>query len=99
MKYSSAKRTIEISTRSNNNDVWVAVKDYGMGISSEDITQVTKPFKRGVLRNFGSKKGIGLGLALVQHFLEHNNGSLHIESELGSGTIITMRFPLQRTNL
>jgi two-component system sensor kinase FixL len=36
-------------------------------------------------------RGLGLGLAIARAILDKNGGSLHVESELGSGTRFTMR--------
>jgi two-component system phosphate regulon sensor histidine kinase PhoR len=38
--------------------------------------------------------GTGLGLAIVKHIAERHRGQLDIQSELGQGTTVTVRFPV-----
>ncbi|MCB2185540.1 MAG: HAMP domain-containing protein [Deltaproteobacteria bacterium] len=68
--------------------VWLTVEDQGRGISPEDLPYVCDPF-------FTTKEeGTGLGLPLSLGIVESHGGSLELASELGSGTRVTMVFPL-----
>jgi signal transduction histidine kinase len=40
-------------------------------------------------------QGSGLGLSICQRIVEEHGGRLELESELGAGTRVTLRFPLQ----
>lgn len=67
--------------------VIVTLRDNGLGIPAEKIEQIYKPF-------YTSKRsGLGLGLLLVKRIVENHRGSIHIASELGFNTTITLRFP------
>jgi PAS domain S-box-containing protein len=62
------------------------VKDSGIGISKENILNLTKPFYQvdsSISRNF---QGTGLGLAIAKKVIELLGGELMIESELGRGS-------------
>ncbi|MGZ5896258.1 MAG: PAS-domain containing protein [Xanthobacteraceae bacterium] len=67
------------------------VVDHGRGIP-EDMKD--KVFNRFETDPRGSEhRGVGLGLALVQSFVELHGGTVTIDSELGRGTIVTCTFP------
>ena len=67
-------------------DVVLAVKDTGKGISAEDQQHILEPF-------FTTKeKGSGLGLAIVKQVMEKHGGQLHIESRVGVGTEVRLIF-------
>ncbi len=71
--------------------------DKGVGIAPEDIPKVLKPFgqARDVLTR--DHEGTGLGLYLAKSFTEMHGGTLDIDSQLGEGTKVTLRFPKERT--
>lgn len=69
--------------------VAISVADTGSGIPAELLERVAEPF-------FTTKavgKGTGLGLSMVYGFAQQSGGTLRIESELGSGTCMTIWLP------
>lgn len=72
------------------------VSDTGVGMKSEDIPAALEPFKQ--VQNTLSREfeGTGLGLPLAKSFAEMHGASLNVESELGAGTTVTVRFPPER---
>ncbi len=82
----------EIAIRIYNTDekVKVEIKDTGIGISSEYISELFNPFTQedmGMTRHF---EGIGLGLALVKKYAEINNAEINVRSEKGIGSVFTV---------
>jgi PAS domain S-box-containing protein len=72
------------------------VMDTGIGIALDDIPNALAPFKQidGELnRQFD---GTGLGLPLTKSLTELHGGSLDLQSEIGVGTTVTIRFPAER---
>jgi signal transduction histidine kinase len=66
----------------------IRVRDTGHGIPPEAVGQVCEPY-------FSTKPlGIGLGLALTKRIIEEHGGRLLIESQIGQGTVVTLRLPL-----
>jgi len=66
----------------------VTISDSGEGIKKEDLPRITDPY-------YTSKpSGTGLGLAIVQKILDAHGGSVHIESQEGVGTKVTLQFPV-----
>ncbi|HUD34867.1 MAG TPA: ATP-binding protein, partial [Variovorax sp.] len=81
----------ERSQMSANGDscVRVRVSDNGRGMAPEVLARAAEPF-------FTTKekgKGMGLGLAQVYGFVTQCGGEFVIQSEVGAGTTIDMRFP------
>lgn len=66
--------------------VMIWVKDDGVGIPTERQPQVFASFE-------SSRGGAGLGLALVQRFVERHGGWVELESEEGEGTHVTVYLP------
>ena len=71
----------------------LTVRDTGVGIPKDQISQITQPFYQVDNRFDAPSEGTGLGLALVRQLVELHGGSLDIESEEGVGTTIRVRFP------
>lgn len=68
----------------------IQILDNGEGISEEDLRHVFEPY-------FTRRpSGTGLGLSVVDRIVREHNGRIHIESELGQGTCVTMELPLSK---
>ena len=89
----------EISAKRNQREL--IVRDEGLGISSNDIEKVLRPFVRG--SGAEAQPGTGLGLAMCQRICQLHKGSLWIEHSVHmneatpSGTEIRLRLPVGRT--
>ena len=66
----------------------VEVKDYGRGIHPDDINKLKCKFYKGK----GSKRGSGIGLALVSEIMQLHGGRFDIESEYGEYTSMQVTF-------
>lgn len=65
------------------------ISDTGIGMSEEFINKVCSPYQR-EKRFDTSKAGVGLGMAIVQNYVQYLNGDMQIESQLNKGTTITI---------
>jgi PAS domain S-box-containing protein len=77
--------------------VTIAISDTGIGMAPEHIQHALEPFKQldsSLSRRF---EGAGLGLPLASALMRLHGGRLVIESTLGKGTTVTVRFPPDRT--
>jgi two-component system, OmpR family, phosphate regulon sensor histidine kinase PhoR len=75
-----------------------SVADTGIGIAEKDIPRVTERFYRVDVGRSRASGGTGLGLSIVKHALEHHEGRLTVESELGVGSTFTCHFPPHRAH-
>ena len=92
---SGGKITIRIWFRSDDGYV-LQVADTGIGIALTDIPKALAPFQQVDSALNRKYEGTGLGLPLTKALVELHGGSLGLQSELGIGTTVTVRFPAER---
>jgi signal transduction histidine kinase/CheY-like chemotaxis protein len=101
VKYNLEAGRIEISVNSikladNSKEfVRIAVNDNGTGISEENINKIFNPFERIGAEKTGIE-GTGLGLAVSKKLAEAMNGSIGVESIVGSGSRFWVDLPFIR---
>lgn len=69
------------------------VSDTGIGLSSDHVRQLFRPFEQAdgsAARRFG---GMGLGLALTDRLIRQMGGTIQVESALGKGACFEVRLP------
>ena len=74
----------------------IRIRDTGIGIAAEDIPKVLLPFGQVDVSLARKYEGTGLGLPLAARLMELHGGTLTLESQLGVGTTVTLRFPADR---
>jgi PAS domain S-box-containing protein len=75
----------------------VSVRDTGIGISAGNIPKILQPFGQVAESHSRGHEGTGLGLPICNSLMALHGGTMQIESEVGVGTTITLRFPPERT--
>lgn len=80
---------IEVIVTKIKNNVCIAIKDNGPGISSKVCEQIFDPFYT------TRTQGTGLGLAVVQAVAKAHGGNVEIESTVGKGSIFKVTLPLE----
>lgn len=77
-----------LTRREGENHILIKVSDTGRGISEAALNKIFNPF-------FTTKsKGTGLGLSICKRLVEQHGGQIQVESEIASGTSITIVLPL-----
>ena len=96
-KYGKEGGTVSISaiTNANYDEVEIKVSDDGDGISPKQMKQLFKRFHDGDYRQHQTE-GTGLGLALTRDLVYLNRGTIDCKSEVGKGTIFTVRLPIKK---
>jgi signal transduction histidine kinase/ActR/RegA family two-component response regulator len=80
-----------VSLSLQNDEICFAVKDTGIGIGEEYLRyNLFTPYSQE--NTFSS--GTGLGLAIVQQIVKNIGGRLEVQSEVGAGTMVTVKVPL-----
>ena len=96
VKYTGADGLITMRWWRDDLGGYFSVTDSGIGIALEHIPRLTERFYRVDASRSRASGGSGLGLAIVKHVLQHHDGTLRIESEVGRGSIFTCQFPSDR---
>lgn len=100
VKFTNGGGKVTLHVRREQNDAVFQVKDTGIGISAAAQSLLFGKFQQ--LENVLQREhpGTGLGLALTKQLVELHGGSIKVSSEVGKGSVFTVRIPLQRlTNL
>jgi signal transduction histidine kinase len=90
-KFTPRGGSITLSAKIVDEDVQISVADNGPGLSPEVKANVFERFS--AKSHAGSRAGAGLGLALVNRFLELHDGWVEIESATGGGTLVRCHLP------
>ena len=93
IKYSPSGTRIECGIEEEPGFWRVNIRDQGQGIAAPDIARLFEPFSRVGVESRGDVGGAGLGLAFVRTVAERHGGSVEVRSELGAGSVFTLRLP------
>ena len=96
LKYSDDGGKVRLEARQDGAWAVLSVEDEGIGIGAEDLDRVFKRFQRSSAAVRSGVPGTGLGLALAQEVAEQHGGELGVTSELGVGSVFTLRLPLRQ---
>lgn len=96
IKFSYKDSKIEIFAGKLKKYAEIRVKDYGVGIPKEKISDLFK--LKGDKSTWGTakEKGVGLGLSIAYDFITMNKGTINVESEVGKGTTFILKIPLEK---
>jgi signal transduction histidine kinase len=97
VKFTPSGGSVTIRTWVHADDGYVfQVADSGIGIALEDIPKALSAFEQ-IDGSLDRKyEGAGLGLPLAKSLVELHGGSLDLQSQVGVGTTVTVRFPAKR---
>ncbi len=89
MKYAPGK-PVSISLYQESDAAYLKVSDNGPGIPVEKLKTIFERFKRG--NKHEGISGLGLGLYIAKQVMDAHQGSINVESQLGSGSTFTIGF-------
>ncbi|UTC68348.1 MULTISPECIES: nitrogen regulation protein NR(II) [unclassified Treponema] len=81
---------LDISTKSENDFIFVSISDSGQGILPEDLHKIFEPY-------FTTKHdGTGLGLTMTYKVIKEHGGDINVYSDYGMGTSFKFSLPIER---
>lgn len=95
IKFTPQGGRVEVRLARSATEAEITVSDTGVGIDTKLLPYVFEPFRQGDGKL--SHTGIGLGLAIVRHFVELHGGTVYAASGgEGCGSTFTVKLPLSR---
>lgn len=91
VKFSNENTTITITSERIDKEFKLSVEDQGIGISEKDQKHLFQRFFRA--RNASNIQGTGLGLNIIENYIELMKGSITFKSVENQGTTFNLSFP------
>jgi len=91
LKFSYVDSKILINIEKNKEHVDISIKDFGIGMSESELSNLFSINKKNVKHGTNGEKGTGLGLVLSKEFVEKNGGRICIESVENEGTTVLIQ--------
>ena len=91
IKFSRCKGILEVSTKVDNKNMYITIKDNGIGIPKDEIQHLGEKFFKADKARNSKVQGTGLGLSIAKRLVKVLKGNFTIESDLGKGTTIIIR--------
>ena len=88
-KYGKNGKQIDVDLQTDENSVYITIRDYGPGIPPAELPMVKKKFFKGSSKERGS----GIGLAVCDEIVSRHNGTLDIRNASGGGVCVTITLP------
>jgi len=92
-KYTPDAPVVILRTKNNANGILISVEDNGIGIKSENLSDIFRQFHRVHTGNLHDVKGFGLGLYYVKLMTEAHGGYVKLSSVWGKGSTFELFFP------
>jgi signal transduction histidine kinase len=89
---------ISVAATENGNLTSITIEDTGCGMPPEKVRKFMELKTIDSARGTAGEKGVGLGLLLVAEHVKRNDGTIDIESGVGSGTRVLLTFPSHNSN-
>lgn len=94
IKFTGRGGRVVIASHLEHGRLVVSVEDNGVGISAADLPRIGHPFFQARSAYDRRHDGTGLGLSIVKGLVSLHGGDMQVKSELGKGTTISIRLPL-----
>lgn len=94
IKYNRPNGSVLVRMQTDGDFAVIRISDTGVGIPDDSLEHIFDRFFRVDKARSRDVDGTGLGLAIVKWIVESHHGLIDVESQLGKGTMFTIRFPL-----
>jgi two-component system sensor histidine kinase VicK len=95
IKYTEEDGEVKVHLEKEDGNAVLSVKDTGIGIPKEDLPRIFERFYRVDKARSRELGGTGLGLSIAKEIIEAHSGTIEIFSEVGEGTDVIIKLPLE----
>lgn len=92
IKFSKQDGQIDIKMKTDEKNIIVEIKDYGIGMEEEKSKKIFDRFYQ--IDKSHTKTGVGLGMTIVKRVIELSNGKINVKSKLNKGTTFIVTLPI-----
>lgn len=93
IKFTPTGGEITAEVTSHDGSIIVQIADTGEGMNEETLSHLFDPYYQGDISH--SAQGLGLGLSIAKRIVELCNGSIGVQSELGTGSRFIVTLPAE----
>ena len=93
LAYTPSGGVVVLSASVDSSAIHIAISDNGIGIPSEALLKIFDRFFRADSSRTNDSGGTGLGLAIVKSIAVLHGGKVHVDSQVGLGTRVTLQMP------
>jgi PAS domain S-box-containing protein len=93
-KYSPPESEIHIDAHANQSEITVSIRDYGEGITAQELPKIFKKFYRSDSSDSQKVYGYGLGLYICRRLVEAMGGKIWAENHPSGGAIFSFTLPI-----
>ncbi|MES2807259.1 MAG: HAMP domain-containing sensor histidine kinase [Bacteroidota bacterium] len=98
IKFSGDSEHIEIRLRDDDGQIYIDIKDFGMGIPAHLLPFIFDRFSRASRRGLRGEESVGLGLSIVKQIVEKHGGDITVNSTEKLGTTFTIHMTPVRSS-
>lgn len=95
IKFTNPGDIIEVNLEEKEKDVVIYVKDNGIGISEDELSQIFQRFKQVDSSLSRNHEGSGIGLSIVKSLIEMHGGKIEVESKINQGSKFIITLPVK----
>ncbi|MEI7730710.1 MAG: HAMP domain-containing sensor histidine kinase [Verrucomicrobiota bacterium] len=96
VKYNQPDGKVWVNLRQDEATAVLSIANTGPGIPAAVLPRIFEPFFRGDASHSQQVEGCGLGLSIARWIVDAHGGTIQIESEPGTQTVVTVRLPRNR---
>ncbi len=97
IKFTKEGGEVSVFANDNGNDIEVTIRDNGVGISEQDLTNIFTKDLHFTKQGTSKERGTGFGLILSKDFIEKNGGQLSVVSGVNQGSSFSFTVPKWKT--
>lgn len=94
LQYTPSGGKVTVSMRRERQNIYVNIKDTGIGISPEHLSSIFDRFWRADKARTRRAGGMGMGLAIARAIAENHQGKISVTSQLGIGSCFAVKLPI-----